>query len=930
MFQYLRQNYRNARGNSYLFYFMLRPMYNITNAEDAAELFQSTALIDKSVLYKYVKPFLGDGLLISSDRKWFSRRKILTPAFHFHVLKTFNDIFKEESLKLLEKLQHLQKDEIEINDIVTEFTLNNVIETALGVKLDDISGSSKYRRTIHDIEEIILERIYNPLMFYNWIFRLFGRYKKHTEDLKIASDFSSKIIQKKREEYRKKKEMEGHKENEIDDFGKKKRYAMLDTLLDEEANGNIDHEGICDEVNTFMFEGYDTTSTCLIFTILNLALHPEVQQKCREEIANIGDYSSLTVFDFNKLEYLECVLKETLRLYPSVPFIARNCTSETHINGLILPKNSQINVHVYDIMRDPRHFPNPTEFKPERFTQENSVNRHPFAFVPFSAGSRNCIGQKFAILEMKAMLVALLSNFEILPVTKLEDLIFEYGLILRTKDKIYVKLRKYFVLCLCKRISTEDGSKLSDKVHVVRGVVPAFGNNFDLLKLSPETIFQFTRKNYRNAGGNCYIYYFFTFPMYNISTAEDAAELFQNTTLIEKSIIYDYVKPFLGDGLLISSDRKWFHRRKLLTPAFHFNVLKTFNEIFKEESLKLLKKLQHLQKDEIEINDIVTEFTLNNVIETALGVKLDDISGSSQYRRTIHDIEEVILERIFNPLMYFNWIFRLFGRYKKHKEDLKIASNFSSKIIQKKREEYRKKKDMETDKGNEIDDFGKKKRYAMLDTLLDEEANGNIDHEGICDEVNTFMFEGYDTTSTCLIFTILNLALHPEVQKKCREEIADIGDFSSLTVFDFNKLEHLECVLKETLRLYPSVPFIARNCTSETHINGLILPKNSQINVHVYDIMRDPRHFPNPTEFQPERFTPENSVNRHPFAFVPFSAGSRNCIGQKFAILEMKAMLVALLSNFEILPVTKLDDLIFEYGLILRTKEKIYVKLWKF
>lgn len=80
-------------------------------------------------------------------------------------------------------------------------------------------------------------------------------------------------------------------------------------------------------------------------------------------------------------------------MYPSVPFIARSCVSETRINGLIFPENSQINVHVYDIMRDERHFPDPTAFKPERFSHENSIDRHPFAFVPFSAGSRNCIGK---------------------------------------------------------------------------------------------------------------------------------------------------------------------------------------------------------------------------------------------------------------------------------------------------------------------------------------------------------------------------------------------------------------------------------------------------------------------------------------------------------------------------------------------------------
>lgn len=83
-----------------------------------------------------------------------------------------------------------------------------------------------------------------------------------------------------------------------DVLGKKKRYAMLDTLLDVESTGHIDHQGICDEVNTFMFEGYDTTSTCLIFTFLNLALHPDVQDKCRKEIQNLGKWKSLTLYRF--------------------------------------------------------------------------------------------------------------------------------------------------------------------------------------------------------------------------------------------------------------------------------------------------------------------------------------------------------------------------------------------------------------------------------------------------------------------------------------------------------------------------------------------------------------------------------------------------------------------------------------------------------
>ncbi|KAI9585887.1 hypothetical protein GQX74_001734 [Glossina fuscipes] len=128
-------------------------------------------------------------------------------------------------------------------------------------------------------------------------------------------------------------------------------------------------------------------------------------------------------------------------MYPPVPFIGRQCIKETVLNGLILPRNAQVNIHIIDIMRDPKHFPEPSVFKPDRFLAENTRNMHPFAFVPFSAGSRNCIGQKFAMLEIKAALVAILRNYRVLPVTHTKDLSLEYGIILRTKQNIFIKLK---------------------------------------------------------------------------------------------------------------------------------------------------------------------------------------------------------------------------------------------------------------------------------------------------------------------------------------------------------------------------------------------------------------------------------------------------------------------------------------------------------
>lgn len=182
---------------------------------------------------------------------------------------------------------------------------------------------------------------------------------------------------------------------------------MLDTLLRAEKEGIIDHAGVCEEVDTFMFEGFDTTSMGLTFSLMNLSLHPEMQERCYQEIIkNIEDLNNLDISKLNKLKYMECFLKETMRLYPSVPVIMRESVQETQLaNGLILPPKTFIAIHIFDIHRNPKHFENPNTFDPERFSPENSAGRHPYAFSPFSAGQRNCIGEQneitFSTLSIK-------------------------------------------------------------------------------------------------------------------------------------------------------------------------------------------------------------------------------------------------------------------------------------------------------------------------------------------------------------------------------------------------------------------------------------------------------------------------------------------------------------------------------------------------
>lgn len=190
----------------------------------------------------------------------------------------------------------------------------------------------------------------------------------------------------------------------------RQRKAFLDLLLDQHLNGgDLTEEGIREEVDTFMFEGHDTTAMALSWIVFLLGHHPDVQEKLWPEIdqlfdelqaeqspeSNCNSSSStcnvqIPLSAVKDLPYLDCVVKEGLRLCPSVPFIGRRLHEDTVIpagdRNYTVPAGTILYVFIYMLHRDPETFPSPETFNPDRFLPENNAGRNPFAFVPFSAG----------------------------------------------------------------------------------------------------------------------------------------------------------------------------------------------------------------------------------------------------------------------------------------------------------------------------------------------------------------------------------------------------------------------------------------------------------------------------------------------------------------------------------------------------------------
>ena len=169
-------------------------------------------------------------------------------------------------------------------------------------------------------------------------------------------------------------------------------------------------EEIVDDFVTFIVAGHETTSNALCFILALLARHPEVYNKAVDEVNSVldGQKSFIEAEDSHKLTYIECIIKESLRLYPVVSMVRRSTHTDTLIGDYIIPKDTQVMTFPFIQGRTEKYWKNSTAFQPERFLDKSVKN---FTFIPFLTGPRKCIGINFAMLELKLVLAQIILSF---------------------------------------------------------------------------------------------------------------------------------------------------------------------------------------------------------------------------------------------------------------------------------------------------------------------------------------------------------------------------------------------------------------------------------------------------------------------------------------------------------------------------------------
>ncbi|XP_025263686.1 cytochrome P450 4C1 isoform X2 [Camponotus floridanus] len=459
-----------------------------------------------------------------------------------------------------------------------------------------------------------------------------------------------------------------------------------------------------------------------------------------------------------------------------------------------------------------------------------------------------------------------------------------------------------------------------------------FGAALELIKLTNEGLVQWYLQRMLQFKEGIFVHWLTIFPFINLYKPELLEIIMTSTVNIEKGHPYQLLKSWLGNGLLTSTGKQWFHDRKLIGPTFHFSILDQFAVIMYEKAEILIKCLEkEIAKNPgmpINIFPFTNNVALDVICETAMGVNTHAQEDEIKYTAIIHRVSKLVTKRLIRPWLWSDWLYNLMPEGMEYKSMINIIHKFTREVIHKKKI-IRQSRNDSTKAENEDDepDIGKPERKAFLDLLLDQNEKDEIPltDDELRAQVDTFMFEGHDTTAVAITWTLFLLGNNLEHQKKVHEELKEVFKDSEIpaNIKELSQLKYLDRVIKEALRIFPSVPIITRKLSVDIKIGDYTFPKGVTVALGIGLVHRNPEVWPDPLKFDPDRFLPENSKHRHPYAYIPFSAGPRNCIGQKFALLEEKTMLTAILRKWRVESVKKLVE--YEATLILRPTEDIFI-----
>ncbi|MDP6515882.1 MAG: cytochrome P450 [Alphaproteobacteria bacterium] len=333
------------------------------------------------------------------------------------------------------------------------------------------------------------------------------------------------------------------------------------------------------------------------------------------------------------------------------------------------------------------------------------------------------------------------------------------------------------------------------------------------------------------------------------------------------------LEPILGRGLLTSEGSFWRRQRRIAAPAFHHKRIRTFAAMMVEETQAMLAGWREAAAAgrTIDIRPEMSRVTMQIITRSMFshGLSEADARGVSDAIRSLSGNQLRFRDLIGLP----EWLPR-FPRAEV-REAVRAIRGTVDRIIAERR----------ADGGDHGDLLG------MMMLARDEETGETMTDRQLRDEVVTVFIAGHETTATALTWTFYALDKHRAVEERLHKELDGVLRAGAPGLDDLDRIPYARMVIEETMRLYPTVPQIARQAIGEDRIDGVRVPPGAIINMNIWLTHRNPDIWVAPEAFDPGRFDPSRTSNRHKLAYFPFGGGARACIGSSFAMMEAHLIL---------------------------------------
>ena len=357
--------------------------------------------------------------------------------------------------------------------------------------------------------------------------------------------------------------------------------------------------------------------------------------------------------------------------------------------------------------------------------------------------------------------------------------------------------------------------------------------------------------------------------------------LHDNHTNYRKNYFYERMKPLVGEGLLTSEGGAWKRRRRLAQPAFHKERLAAFTGIMAQHTTAMLDRWAGpaARNEPVDVAAEMTRLTLTVVGHALFG---SDLLGEADGAREAFTTALRITNDRFYSLVYLPPSIPT-PRNVRFSRAMRVLERLVTEVIAARRA---------GPPGSDL--------LGMLMEARDAESGDRLTDEELRDEVMTMVLAGHETTANALSWAFHLLSLAPPVERRLHEESASALDGRAATFDDLPRLDVAARVYQEAMRLYPPAWIFGREAIGDDFFGGIPIPAGAAVTVCPWLLHRDPRWWEDPEGFDPDRFGPQADKARPKYAYVPFAAGPRMCIGNGFAMMEMQVVLAMVAARYRL------------------------------